>query len=154
MSERMTMAFEIDVNAKPDVAFEYLTDVSKHAEWSPKGFRVDPAPALPLTPGTTFRTIGQIPGDKQHVNDVEVTVVDVPRRLVLTCMDQGKCYVHQFDVTPSEDGARITRTCEAPSPKGFVRLIFPVIAALFIKPEVNKGMRMLQQNLNDLAKVA
>lgn len=150
MPERMTKSWTIDTQVAPEVAFGYVADVGKHAEWSPKPYRVDPVPALPLKPGSTFRSIGQVPGDKEHANDVEVTTVDAPRVLVLTSTDKGEQYVHRFDVQTSGGGSRITRTVDAPMPTGFVRLIFPVIFALFIKPEVDKGMRMLQENLNTL----
>jgi len=80
-------------------------------------------------------------------------VVDATHRLVLTAIDKGERYVHQFDVEASGLGSRITRTVEAPQPTGFVRIIFPLIFAVFINPEVTKGMGMLKANLSALAKL-
>ena len=45
------------------------------------------------------------------------------------------------------------RTVDAPKPTGFLALLFPVIFVLFIKPEVEKGMRMLQENVSNLSRV-
>lgn len=148
MAERTAKSWTIEAEVAPEVAFGYVADVARHAEWSPKPYRVDPAPSLPLKQGSRFRSIGQVPGDREHANDVEVTTVDAPRVLVLTSTDKGERYVHRFDVEGIGGGSRITRTVDAPMPTGFVRLIFPLIFALFIKPEVDKGMRMLQENLN------
>jgi hypothetical protein len=105
---------------------------------------------LPLQRGDTFRSIGCTPRDKQHVNDVEVTHIESPRLLVLTSLDQGKRYVSRFDVQPGNGGSQITRTVDAPKPQGLLRLLFPVVFVLFIKPEVEKGMRMLQENVGEL----
>lgn len=150
MTQRMSTSWTIEAPVAPEVAFAYLSDVGRHGEWSPKPYRVDPVPAVPLVQGSSFRSYGQIPGDKAHANDVEVTVVDAPRTLVLTSTDKGERYIHEFDVEASDVGSRITRTVDAPMPTGFVRIIFPVIFAVLIKPEVNKGMHMLRDNLSGM----
>jgi uncharacterized protein YndB with AHSA1/START domain len=150
MSNRMIKSWSVEVKTQPGRAFEYLTDIAKHAEWSPKPFRVEPVPTLPLKHGDKFQSFGWAPGDKDHVNDVEVTDIDSPRRLVLTSIDDGKRYVSQFDVEATDHGARITRTVDAPKPTGMMALLFPLIFVLFIKPEVEKGMQMLQENLSNL----
>ena len=154
MPDRSVKSWTIEVEAPPAVAFHYLSDVGRHAEWSPKPYRVDPVPDPPLQQGTVYQSYGAIPGDKQHANDVEVTLVDAPRRLVLTSTDKGERYVHQFDVEASGRGSRITRTVEAPQPRGFVRLFFPLIFAIFINPEVSKGMSMLKANLANAVKLS
>ena len=152
MSERATNSWTIEVDVPPEVAFQYLSDIGRYAEWSPKPYRVEPAPSLPLQQGVAFQSYGVVAGDKNHANHVEVTVVDAPHRLVLTSTDKGEQYVHQFDVEASAGGSRITRTVDAPQPRGFVRLIFPLIFAVFINPEVSKGMNMLKSNLTKVAK--
>ena len=150
MPDRSVKSWTIEVDASPEVAFQYLSDVGRHAEWSPKPYRVDPVPELPLQQGVTYQSYGVVPGDKDHANEVEVTVVDAPHRLVLTSTDKGEHYVHRFDIEASGRGSRVTRTVEAPQPTGFVRLIFPLIFAVFINPEVSKGMNMLKSNLANL----
>ncbi len=152
MPDRSVKSWTIEVEAPPEVAFQYLSDVGRHAEWSPKPYRVDPVPEMPLQQGVTYQSYGVVPGDKDHANQVEVSLVNAPRRLVLTSTDKGEQYVHQFDVEASGGGSRITRTVEAPQPTGFVRLIFPLIFAIFINPEVSKGMNMLKANLAKAAK--
>ncbi len=144
MSDRSVKSWTIESEVSPEVAFQYLSDLGKYAEWSPKPYRVDPVPLLPLQAGTTFHSYGAVPGDKEHANEVEVTVVDAPHRLVLTAIDKGERYVHQFDVEVAGRGSRITRTVEAPHPTGFVRIIFPLIFAVFINPELTKGISMLK----------
>ena len=153
MSDRDIKSWTIEADVEPQLAFEYVADIAKHAEWSPKPFRVEPVPTSPPKRGDKFRSFGWAPGDKNHVNEVEVTNIDAPRSLELTSIDNGKRYVSRFDVEATVDGTRITRTVDAPKPTGVVALIFPVIFLLVIRPEVAKGMRMLQENVSKLSRV-
>ncbi|MEO8107550.1 MAG: SRPBCC family protein [Actinomycetes bacterium] len=154
MPDRMTKSWSIEAAVPPEVAFQYLSDVSRHADWSPKPYRVDPIPEMPVQQGATFQSYGVVPGDKDHANQVVVTLVDAPHTLVLTSTDKGKQFVHRFDVEALGARSRITRTVESPQPTGFVRLIFPLVFAVFINPEVSKGMNMLKTNLANRASPA
>jgi hypothetical protein len=101
--------------------------------------------------GSTFRSYGSIPGDKEHANEVEVSEIDEPGLLILTSTDKGDRYVHRFEVEGIDGGSRVTRVVDSPMPTGLVGFFFPVIFALFIRPDVDKGMRMLQENLNNVS---
>lgn len=143
--------WSIDTKASQETAFTYLTDVAKHAEWSPKPYRVEMTSDGPLRLGSTFRSFGSLPGDKDHANDVEVTVLDAPLTLVLTSTDNGDEFINRFDVEAVGEGSRITRTMDSPNPTGVLGLVFPLIFALVIQPDVKKGLRNLQDRLNALA---
>jgi uncharacterized protein YndB with AHSA1/START domain len=148
---RTVKSWSVDTNASQATAFEYLADVSRHAEWSPKSYRAEMTSEGPVRPGSTFRSFGALPGDKEHANDVEVTVLDAPRILVLTSTDKSDQFINTFDVESVGEGSRITRTMDSPNPTGLLRLVFPLIFALVIQPDVKKGLRNLQVKLNALA---
>ena len=147
---RTVKSWSIDTTASQEAAFAYLADVAKHAEWSPKPYRVEMVSTGPVRLGSTFRSYGSLPGDKDHVNDVEVTALDSPRTLVLTSTDGGDTFINRFDVDEADEGSRITRTMDAANPTGALGVVFPLIFALVIKPDVNKGMRNRQTRLNAL----
>ncbi|HVR33198.1 MAG TPA: SRPBCC family protein [Acidimicrobiia bacterium] len=148
MAERSVKAWSIDVPVTADIAFAYLADVTRHAEWSPKPYWIDPPPELPLAAGSTFRSHGHIPGEKDHVNEVEVVEFDPPHTLALVSAERGDRYVHRFDVVGTASGCEITRTVDSPKPAGVLGFLFPVLFALLIKPEVSRGMEMLRSNLS------
>jgi uncharacterized protein YndB with AHSA1/START domain len=148
---RTVKSWSIDTEANQETAFGYLTDVAKHAEWSPKPFRVEMTSDGPLQVGSTFRSFGSLPGDKDHTNDVEVTALEAPRLLVLNSVDKGENFISRFEVSPAGEGSRITRTMDFANPTGALGLAFPLIFALVIKPDVSKGMRNLQERLNSLS---
>jgi uncharacterized protein YndB with AHSA1/START domain len=146
----MITTFVIDAPVEPAKAFEYIADITKHSEWSPGPYWIDPPLVMPITEGSSFVSHGRIPGDKDHTNQVVVTELNPPRVLVLTSEDRGQQFVHRFDVTPTRDGCRVSRTVDSPKPTGLLRLVFPLIFAVVIKPDAMKGMDNLRQRLTTL----
>ena len=147
MTDRPTETWTVDIGRPPDEVFGYLADMGRHGEWSPKPFRVEGLPPGPVVAGTTFTSYGWIPGDKEHRNDVEVTEVEAPARLVFRSNEKDQYFVNTFTVTPTAGGSRVERTIDIPVPKGLMGVLFPLILRLVVRPTVQKGMNMLQQNL-------
>ena len=146
MTERSTNTFSVSIDRPPADVFAYLSDVSKHAEWSPKPFRVEDSSG-PVKTGDRFVSIGTIPGDKNHRNDVTVTECSPPTRLVLDSLEKGEHFINTFELQPQGEGTALTRTFDAPKPSFPLSLVFPLIMAGFIKPDVQKGLNKLKANL-------
>jgi uncharacterized protein YndB with AHSA1/START domain len=147
MTGRATSKFTVDVNRPPEDVFAYLSDVRRHSEWSPKPYRVEELADGPVGLGSTFVSIGWIPRDPEHRNDVEVTEFDPPSRITLTSREKGQDFINTFVLTPQGGGTRVDRTLDMPKPGGAAGAIFPLFLGGFIKPAVNKGMKMLKANL-------
>ncbi|MGH2595549.1 MAG: SRPBCC family protein [Actinomycetota bacterium] len=146
MSGRAKAQLSILVNRKPDEVFAYLSDVRKHAEWSPKAYRVEGVDG-PLEMGSMFTSYGWVPKDADHRNDVEVTAFDPPRRIEFTGREKGEDFLNTYVLTPQGDATRINRTIDMPKPDGVGGALFPLILGGFIKPATNKGMKMLKAKL-------
>jgi len=127
--------------------FDYLSQVARHGEWSPKPWRVEGDPG-PLKLGTKFTSYGWVPGDKDHRNEVEVTECDPPSRITWETdeVKEGH-FVNTFVLSPEGSGTEVERTFEFPELKGFIRVIFPVISAVLVKPNFRKAMDMFKQRL-------
>jgi uncharacterized protein YndB with AHSA1/START domain len=146
MAKRSVTRFTITVARPPDVVFDYVADVSRHGEWSPKAFRVEGSTG-PVSTGDTFTSIGWLPGDKNHRNEVTVIESAPPHRLVLDSIEKGEHFLNTFELQAEGSGTKLTRTFDAPPPKFPLSLVFPLIMVAFIRPDVNKGLRMLKANL-------
>jgi uncharacterized protein YndB with AHSA1/START domain len=146
VAQRSVASFSTTIERPPDVVFDYLADVSRHAEWSPKPLRVDRAPGR-VDVGDTFRSIGTMPYDKDHRNDVTVTECAAPTRLVLDAVDRGEHFVNTFQLEREGTGTRLVRTVDSPHPPFPVSLLFPLIMKMFIRPDVEKGLRTLKATL-------
>ncbi|MDH4353124.1 MAG: SRPBCC family protein [Actinomycetota bacterium] len=148
MAERVVFTTSVQVARPPEEVFAYLTDVSRHAEWSPKAYRVEGMSAGDhVVEGSQFVSYGWLPNDKDHRNDVEATVVDAPSRLELTSSESGEKFVNTFTVTAAEGGSQVDRTMDMPRPGGALGAVFPVVLATLVKPNVKKGMGMLKSSL-------
>ena len=79
MARHETVTASVHVERPPTEVFDYLADVARHVEWSPKAYRVEGvAVGHQVTEGKRFTSYGWLPGDKDHRNDVEVTAVQAP----------------------------------------------------------------------------
>lgn len=146
MTNRVVETFTITIERTPEVVFDYLADVSKHTEWSPKPFRVEGAGG-PVKTGDTLSTVGTIPGDKDHRNDVTVTECSPPHRLVLDSKEKDERFINTFELEADGAGTRLIRTVDAPKPSFPVSLVFPLIMAFLVRPDVNKGLKNLKNKL-------
>lgn len=136
-----TWTWTVTVNRSPEAVFSYLTNMSTHGEWSPRPYRIEPVDGGgEAKVGAKFRSVGTIPGDKHHVNDVEITHVEAPTRFSFTAYEKGQPFKHDFVLTPVADGTKVERTVDSPTPTGFVRVIYPLIWTLVIKPGVQKDL--------------
>lgn len=146
MAGRSNSSMTVTIDRPPAEVFAYLSDVSKHAEWSPKPFRVEGSSG-PVSAGDTFTTYGVIPGDKNHRNEVTVTECTAPTRLVLDAVEKDQHFINTFDLQPQGSGTLVTRSMDAPKPGFPLSLVFPLIMAALVRPDVQKGLNNLKANL-------
>ncbi|MFZ0323746.1 MAG: SRPBCC family protein [Actinomycetes bacterium] len=146
MARREQVVSSVQINRPPGEVFAYLTDVARHAEWSPKGYRVEGiAPGEHVAQGSRFVSYGWLPNDKDHRNEVEATEVLAPSRLVLTSTEPGgEQFVNTFSLSGSGAGTTVERVMDMPRPGGAVGVVFPLIAKFLVKPDVTKGLGKLK----------
>ena len=142
------VTWTIQVNRRPEEVWPYLTDFSRHAEWSPKPWKMESLTEGPFRVGSKFRSTGYIPRDPNHVNDVEVTAMEPPRRLAFSSVEKGQVFKNEFRLTPQDGGTRIERTLDMPKPKGALGVVFPLIVAGVVKPGGQKGMNLLKAKMD------
>ena len=148
MAGRTTVVASVVVDRPPAEVFAYVADVARHGEWSPRPYRVEGIEVgEQIAVGRSYTSYGWLPNDKDHRNDVEVTEVTAPTRLVLTSTERGEQFVNTFTLSAQGSGTRLERLTDMPQPGGLLGLVFPVIRALVIKPDVNKGLGTLKSLL-------
>jgi len=148
MASRFTAEWVVQVGSPPAEAFDYVSDVRRHHEWSPKPYRIEGLADGPLAGGSRFTSFGWIPGDKDHRNEVEVTALQRPTRFELTSHERGETFVNRFDVQADGAGSSITRTVDWARPSGALGLLFPLIKIAVIDPAVKKQMQLLKERLD------
>ena len=144
---RLALRFTTQIARPPQEVFDHLADPRRHAEWSPKAYRVEGLADGPVHLGSTFTSFGYVPRDAEHRNEVEITKYEPPNEIEFTAMDRGEPFVNRYALTPEGSGTRVDRVMDMPRPGGLMGAVLPLFAAGFIKPAVGKGMGMLKANL-------
>jgi uncharacterized protein YndB with AHSA1/START domain len=89
MNDRASASWSIHVDRSPQEVFDYLADLGRAAEWSPKTYRIEGLADGPVHEGTTFTSYGWVPKDADHRNDVEITEFVSPSRLRMVSRERG-----------------------------------------------------------------
>lgn len=137
--------WKVTINAKPGDVWPYVANLDRHAEWSPKSYSVEWVSGEPNAVGSTFRSTGYLPQDKNHVMEGRVTASDAPARFEVRSSDSGGEAINTFVLTPQGEGQTIVeRTVRMQTPTGFLKVVFPVLFPLVVRPAIQKGMNMLK----------
>ena len=68
-----TNTWSVTIDAKPDDVWALVGDLNRHADWSPKPYRVEWLSGEPNAVGSRFRSIGWLPGKPESAMEGEVT---------------------------------------------------------------------------------
>jgi uncharacterized protein YndB with AHSA1/START domain len=115
----------LDIERPQEAVWEYLTDLHHTKDWSTEV--VDTVYSGPIRLGATGVDTRRM-GKRELKMDWEVTEYDVPRLLTLTFGPPlNAVALFTFDPTPT-GGTRLTCSTTI-KPKGWMRLLAPIIAA-------------------------
>jgi hypothetical protein len=118
--------------------------VTKHAEYSPKPFSAELVSGEVGAPGAHYRTVGWVPNEKQHVNEVEVVEATPGERIVFRSDDELGPFTNTYVLRPSDGGTEVEWTLEFPPLTGVAALMVPVLFPIVGKPDGRKRMRSLK----------
>jgi uncharacterized protein YndB with AHSA1/START domain len=147
MSKRMVERFDVTVAKPIDEVFAYVSDVSKHAEWSPTPFRIDEVSDATFAEGAKFASFGTSRHGDDHRNDVVVTANVPSTRFVLTSDDKGDTYINEFLLSEVDGGTKVEKVIDMPKPGGPAGLAFPTIFKQAIAPRIQEGMDSMKAKL-------
>lgn len=148
MEQRVTARAIVYVDRPPEQVFAYVADVSRHARWSPKPFRVaDLPPTGEMVVGSTFTSYGYLPGRSDHRNEVRVLELEPPERLVLESVDASGTYRSTFVVAPRDSGSTVLRELDLPRPEGVLGITMPLFIRSVLGRDMSKGLRNLATQL-------
>ena len=136
--------FPVTIQASPEAVWRWVGDLSRHPDWSPKPYTVECVSGEPNQVGSRYRSVGWIPGDKDHGNDVEIIEVVPAARLVLRAVDAQGSFENTYTLTPVDGGTEVTFTLVFPPMTGMSALLVPVLFPLVGKADIRKRMGLLE----------
>ena len=142
---RMTQGeFSVTIAAAPETVWPWVSQLDKHAEWSPKPFSIEWVSGEPNSVGGRYRSVGWVPGDKNHVNEGEITEVVPNERFALRADDEQGPFQNTYVLRPSGDGTEVTFKLVFPEMKGVMAAMVPIVFATMGKPDIRKRMANLK----------
>jgi hypothetical protein len=102
---------EVVVNTGLQSAFDYVSDLTRHPEWSGGRLKIEAVTPGPIEVGKEYISHGGVAAQKDRRNTVQVTQYESPHKFTFVSKDPdfGKVQ-HEFTLTEQKGGILITRT--------------------------------------------
>ena len=141
---------QVIVHASLQSVFDYVSDLTRHPEWSGGRLKIEAVKPGPIEVGKKYISHGDVAAQKDRPNTVQVTQYESPHRFafVSTDPDFGKVS-HEFTFTEQNGGVLITRTMTVSLNPivafAFRFFIYPLIGS----PSMEKSLARLKAKLEE-----
>src|SRR3954469_7906532 len=100
--------FTKTIDAPPTAVWPWIGQLEKHADWSPKTYKAELVSGEPGAVGSRYRSVGWVPGDKQHSKDVTIVEMVPEQRLELRSDDPQGSFKNAYTLRPVGAGTEVT----------------------------------------------
>lgn len=139
---------QILVRAPLQTVFDYVSDLTRHPEWSGGELKIEAVAPGPIAVGKEYRSRGQVAVQKDRPNTVQVSEYEPPHKFGILANDPdfGKVS-HIFTFAEQNGGVLVKRTMTV-NLNPFVALAFRFfVYPLIGSPSMEKSMKALKANL-------
>jgi uncharacterized protein YndB with AHSA1/START domain len=136
------------VQAPLQRAFEYVSDLTRHPEWSEGDLKIEEISPGPIATGKEYASRGEFGIQKERRNTVRITLYEPPHRFGFAANDPNAGEViHVFTFKKQEQGVLIEREMTlALNP--LVALVFRFLIYPFVgRPAMDKSLALLKEKL-------
>jgi uncharacterized protein YndB with AHSA1/START domain len=144
----VTNSYFVSIKAAPETVFAYVSDLSRHPEWSGARLTIRELSPGPVAVGKEYLSQGDVAVQKDRPNQLRVTEYRPPTLFAFVAKDPGFGDVpHTFSFTPQADGTLLERkvVLDLPPVTAFVFRLF--IRPLVGKPLMDKALAALKAKL-------
>jgi uncharacterized protein YndB with AHSA1/START domain len=139
---------QILIHAPLQVTFDYVSDLTRHPEWSGGELKVEAVTSGPITVGKEYVSRGEVAIQKDRPNRLQITEYKPPHTFGFAAQDPDFGRVtHVFTFAEQSGGVLVTRTMTVIlNPLvafGFRFFVYPLIGS----PSMNKAMEKLKAKL-------
>ena len=141
---------EILVDAPLQTAFDYVSDLTSHPEWSGGELKIEALTPGPIAVGKEYFSRGEVAVQKDRPNRVQVTEYEPPHRFGFVAKDPNFGNVsHVFTFAKEGEEVLIQRimtlSLNPVVALGFRFFIYPLIG----RPSMDKSLRKLKAKLEE-----
>jgi len=141
---------QILVNAPLQSTFDYVSDLTRHPEWSGGELKIEAVTPGPVAVGKEYISHGEVAGQKNRPNTVQIAEYESPHKFGFVAKDPdfGKVS-HVFTFAEQNGGILITRTMTL-SLKPIMAFLFRfLIYPLIGSPSMDKSFAALKARLEE-----
>lgn len=141
---------QVLIHAPLQSVFDYVSDLTHHPEWSGGRLRIEALAPGPVTVGKEYISYGDVAGQKDRTNRVQIIDYESPHRFGLIASDPSFGKVsHVFTFTEQNGGVLVRRTMTLslnPVVAFLFRfLIYPLIGS----PSMDRSLAALKARLEE-----
>jgi uncharacterized protein YndB with AHSA1/START domain len=138
------------VNAPLQPAFDYVSDLTRHPEWSGGELKIEEVTPGAIGVGKEYRSRGEVAVQKDRPNTVRVSKYEPPRTFGFVANDPDVGDVsHVFTFTEQNGGVLIERAMTL-SLNPLVAFLFRIFVYPFVgSPSMNKSLAKLKEKLEN-----
>ncbi|MBA3533268.1 MAG: SRPBCC family protein [Ardenticatenales bacterium] len=140
-----TYSVDIHLATSPEETFAYVSDLTRHGEWSADPLEIEPLSPDPIAAGKEYRSAAQVRGQTIQAT-LRVTEVSSPSRFAFAVEDVTGKYDHLFTFHPEQGGTRVKRSITAQLSLG-QRLFFYFVYPFVKRPNAQEALRRLKNKL-------
>jgi uncharacterized protein YndB with AHSA1/START domain len=144
--------YRIVIDAQPETVFAYVSDLTRHPEWSGGRLRIEALSSDPIAVGSQYRSHGDVAVQKDRPNQLRVTEYQPPTRFAFVAQDPDFGEVpHEFTFKSQAGGTLLERTVTVTLPPVRAFLFRTFIQPLIGKPMMDKAFASLKAKLEQRA---
>ncbi|HEX5159841.1 MAG TPA: SRPBCC family protein [Ktedonobacterales bacterium] len=138
--------YQTHVTVPPATAYAYVSDLSRHSEWSGTELRIEADAPGPVVVGSTFHSVGKTAGLPFH-SEVVITELTPPDRLAFVARGIDGEFLHEFTFRSDGDGTLIERHISTRLPRVVGMIVKSINWPLLIRPMNLRAMDRLKKTL-------
>lgn len=140
--------YSVVINAPREKVFAYVSDLTRHPEWSGGRLKVEALTSGPVAVGSQYVSHGDLPGQKDRRNELRVTELQPPSRFAFIASDPSFGGIsHEFTFTSQGNATLAERRVTLNVPPIMAFMLRAVIQPLISKPMMDKSMAALKTRL-------
>src|SRR6476620_9188717 len=106
----VTHSYPVFIKVAPEAVFAYVSDLSRHPEWSGAQLHIQELAPGPVAVGKEYLSKGDVAGQKDRPHQLRVTEYQPPSRFAFVAKDPEFGDVpHTFIFTPQSGGTLVER---------------------------------------------
>jgi hypothetical protein len=139
---------KIRVNAPLQAAFDYVSDLTRHSDWSDGELKIEAVTPEPIAIGKEYRSRGEVLTQKERLNTVRISHYEPPHRFGFVANDPDAGDISHIFTFTEQNGSVLIERAMTLSLNPVVAFLFRFLVYPFVgSPSMNKSLAKLKKKL-------